>query len=133
MRHDIHIQQGADWSFVYTHKDSSGSVLDVTGYSARASIKIGFGSSNMAYLSSGSDANGGTITVGGTDGKITMSMTAEQTAALLDNALDVLSENYVAPTGQFLKARYQLELLSPAGTVTRPLEGNAMIDREITT
>lgn len=131
-RHDLEILQGATWSFVYTHLDSAGSAVDLTGFTARCSIKTGYGNTAEAYLSTGSDANGGTLTLGGANGTVTFAMTAAQTKSLLDNSslLFLINEQYpVTVNKTFI---YDLELVDGSGTVTRALEGRVIVQREVT-
>ena len=91
IRQDLKINQGETWSWVYTHIDSTGSAIDLTGYTARMSVKTNFTGSTEAYLSTGADADGGIISLGGVVGTVTLSMTAAQTTALTDNSsLDLL-------------------------------------------
>jgi hypothetical protein len=131
-RHDLEIRQGQDWSFVYTHLDSGGSAVDLTGYSARASFKVSYEGSTEAYLSSGDDADGGSIALGGANGTVTMSMTAAQTTALLEEPSLFAwagKSGKVNPVEKFI---YDLELVDGSGVVTRVLEGRVFIQREVT-
>lgn len=121
-RQDITIRQGETWSYAYTHSS------DLTGYSARMSIKADWSSDAVAYLSTGSDADGGSIAIDVAG--VTLSMTAAQTTALLDNS--------AFPTWKAVEKKqsvtliYDLELVSGAGAVTRALEGRAHVLREVT-
>ena len=132
-RQDLRIRQGETWQHVYTHRDSSGSAVDLSGYSARMAIRPNIGGSLEAYLSTGSDADGGTIALGGAAGTVTLSMTAAQAAAMADglsSASVLLAPEYrVEPV---VKYRYDLELVSGAGAVTRALEGCVYVHREVT-
>lgn len=110
-RHDLHIRQGETWS----HTFATG--LDLTGYSARAAIRMTRGGGAEAYLSSGPDASGGTITL--TDGNAILSMTAEESAAIGGTAAETVM-------------LYDLELVSGAGVVTRAFEGRFVVLGEVT-
>lgn len=139
-RQDLIIRQGETWSFVWTKKDSAGAAVNLTGYTARMSLRTDYGAGQASYLSTGADADGGTIALGGALGTVTLSMTAAQTAALLDNFEVVLS---MIETGEYygLSSRgrinssvefiYDLELISGAGVVTRELEGRVCVYREV--
>lgn len=134
-RQDLHISQGATWSFTWT-KTSGGSAVDLTGYSARMAIKRCVGGGTEAYLSNGADADGGTITLGGALGTVVLSMTAEESSAFggsrpLPFDLDDCDpcDLRAWATDEY---RYDLELVSPGGTVTRELEGRVHLSREIT-
>lgn len=132
-RQDLIIRQGETWSFVWTKRDSAGAAVDLTGYSARMAIKDCYNGAQQAYLSTGADARGGSIALGGAAGTVTMSMTAAQAADLAgvlnQLALAPHSIDYSAPTVTWI---YDLELVSPAGVVTRDLQGRVRIEREVT-
>lgn len=127
-RQNLDIQQGADWSHTHTVLDASGDAVDLTGYSARMAVKTGYSGGNVAYLSDGSDANGGTLTLGGIAGTVVMSMTASQTAAL--PWCVGLSMGSDARIVEFI---YDLELIDGADMVTRELEGRFILHLEVTT
>lgn len=140
VRHDLLIRQGATWSFVWTKRDAAGSAVDLTGYAARMAIRSGFGGALAAYLSTGANANGGSITLGGAAGTVTLAMTAAQSAALADSYEVTVA---AIETGRGLSAQnpipqaidliYDLELVDGSGVVTRELEGRAAVYREVTT
>lgn len=132
LRQTFDIRQGQTWTYVFTHT-ASGSPVDLTGYSARMAIRYGFELSNEAYLSSGSDANGGTITLGGANGTVTLAMTAAQTAALAGDLTTILFTEPRKKAEQYVDFLYDLEIEAPDGTVTRLLEGNIRVQREVTT
>lgn len=137
LRRDLFINQNASWSDVYTHKDAAGAI-DLTGYTAAMSIKRAPGQTVVAraYLSSGADADGGTIVLGGTAGTVTMSMTPAQTLKLLwDFDLWAVIETHnergvlVSPQSTLI---YDLTITSPAGIATRAIEGRVIIRRSAT-
>jgi hypothetical protein len=111
-KYDLKINQGETLSRVLTWKDSSGNPIDLTSFTARMQGRVSPDAS--ATLFELTTANSG-ITLGGTAGTITLSMTAAATAALSEG------------TGF-----YDLELISGGGVVTRLLQGNLIISREIT-
>lgn len=121
-RQDITIRQGETWSYAYTHSG------DITGYTARMSIKADWSSDAVAYLTNDGDADGGTITIAGA--VATMAMTAAETDVLLDNS--VLFSEVHAIKRQSVGYIYDLELVSPASVVTRALEGRVHILRGVT-
>lgn len=133
MRQNLDIRQGETFSFVYTHRNSAGSAIDLTGYTARMAVKVDLLSSDSAFLSTGADADGGTITLGGAAGTVTLSMTADQTDQL--DQQDAFLAAFLGAnqrherTVQFL---YDLELVSAAGVVTRALEGFLTYHRGVT-
>lgn len=126
-RQDLTVHQGETWAFTHTHI-SGGSPVNLTGYTARMRVKASFADGFLAYLSTGADASGGTITLGGALGTITLAMTASESSILAAGslALPVSAED---PTLFF---RYDLEIISPAGVVTRVLEGRFILRREVT-
>ena len=129
-RSDLHINQGATWFYTYVWRDSAGSLIDLTGYSARMSIRDRVGGTLYAYLSSGSDADGGTITLGGAGGTVTLSMTANESRNLEGAASLLSSIRYIRD--RTLRLFYDLELVSAADEVTRVLEGRILVHREVT-
>jgi hypothetical protein len=84
----------------------------VTGYSAAMSVKNS--PTSVSTIVSLTSANG-RITVGTTDGKFTLNLTAAETTALA-------AGNYV----------YDLEVTSPGGVVTRLLEGGFTVYEGVT-
>lgn len=122
-RQDLRIQAGADWSFTYTHSE------DITGYSARMSVKQHFGDSEEIYFSTGADADGGTIEIDGTG--VTLSMTALQTQDVLSN-ITYGASLYQPEKRKVETFMYDLEIVSGAGVVTRILQGKFLVEREVT-
>jgi hypothetical protein len=106
------IECGTDWSLVLTHKDSSGSAIDNTGYSANMDIRSAAGGSLIENLSS----TGGEITLGGTNGRITLALTDTATGAIT--------------AGRYV---YDLELTNDSGSIERLIEGNVTFKAQITT
>lgn len=138
IRQDLIIEQNADWTFSYVHKDSDGSAIDLTGYSAAMSIKKVPGQVTVAraYLSTGSDADGGTITLSGADGTVTLSMTAAQTLKLVwEFDLWALLQShdmddvFVQPQVNLL---YDINLTDAGGKTARVLEGKVIVRRSVT-
>lgn len=134
IRQNLDVNQGETWSWTYTHRDAAGSVVDLTGYSARMSVKSDLWAGNTLYMSSGADALGGDIDLGGVLGTITLSMTAAQTDAM-DNTnyfLVKYMSDYDIPFGGTVEFVYDLEIVSPAGVVTRVLQGFFTLYRSVT-
>ena len=105
-------EQGATFSFSLTWKDSGGSAVNLTGYTARMKIKKDV-EDTSAVLTLTTE-NGG-ITLGGALGTIALLATATQTGALD-------AGNYV----------YDLEMVL-SSTVTRLIEGNFQVTPQVTT
>ena len=133
-RNDIFLRQGETFQFQYTHLEN-GAAVDLTGYSARMSVRTDFGGPQYAYLTDGADADCGTLTLGGVAGTVTISMTAEQTRSLVDNipVFGFPDEMYARYENRH-KAElvYDLELQDGAGAVIRSIEGKIIVYREVT-
>lgn len=109
--YDIIIEKGATWNPVITWKNSDGTAIDLTGYSARLQVRESVtASSTVISLTSGSG-----ITLGGTAGTISLLLSATDTAALT-----------------FEKGVYDLELVSGSGVVYRVLQGRVTVSPEVT-
>jgi hypothetical protein len=112
-KHDIIIEQGATFRRVITWKDSSGSPINLTGYTAKMQVRERVRDSDVVLECSTSN---GRITLGGSAGTITIVAQDEVTVLL----------------SEMPKAVYDLELTSAGGEVTRLLRGNAEIIGEVT-
>lgn len=75
------IDQGATWSVVVTYKDSTGTPINLTGYTAAMQVRQQY-NSDTAELTLTSPSNGIVITP--LTGVVTITMTALQTAALAE-------------------------------------------------
>lgn len=73
------IDQGATWSVVVTYKDSAGTPINLTGYTAAMQVRQQYSSAD-ADLTLTSPSGGIVITP--LTGVVTITMTAAQTAAL---------------------------------------------------
>jgi hypothetical protein len=112
-RYDIQINQGATFSLAATWKDSAGTPVNLTGYTARMQVRTAYdATATILNLTSAA----GDITLGGSAGTITITVSATATAAL------------TAPWA----GAYDLELVSGGGVVTRLLEGSASVSPEVT-
>ena len=100
------LDQGSTFSTTITLTDENGDPLDLTGYSGRAQIRK-HSSSNTAYDF--------TVDLANTTGEVTLSMSANGTAAI--------------PGGRYL---YDVELIDHSNNVVRILEGIISVDPEIT-
>ncbi len=116
---NLTMYQGASWDYTLTWTTTAGSVttpVDLTGYSARMQVRETQSSTaTILSLTSGSG-----ITLGGTAGTILLEASATTTAGIATSQ---------TPQNQFV---YDLELVSGAGYVTRLVEGNFLIDPEVT-
>lgn len=133
LRQHLRVRQGETWSFSFAHQDSSGAPIDLTGWSARMSVRDQIGGVLEAHLSTEpADQDGGSITLGA-DGVVELSMTADETRRLTDNLVSasvlVQTKHRNAPEVEFV---YDLELVDIGGAVTRVLEGPFIVSREVT-
>lgn len=101
-RYDFTIYNGADWTQVWTVKDSSGTAVNLTGYSSSLVIKERPESSSTLLTLTESAG----ITLGGAAGTITPVLTDTQVAAL--------------PTAKLF---YYLTITT-GSTTTRLMQGN---------
>lgn len=111
-KYAVTIEQGATWQLVVTWTDDAGDLVNLTGYTAVATVKTTYG--GTALITAGSVA--GTITLGGAAGTIAINVPYATTAAV------------AAQSGV-----WDLELTSGGGVRTRLLEGAATITSEVTT
>jgi hypothetical protein len=140
IRQDLHVRQGETFSYTYNWAGK-----DLTGYTGAMAIRWQLEAPLEAYLSTGNDASGGTITVD-SSGNIVLAMTDASTSALAGWLwklywLEMLGQEVDSKDRRYVKfffkkqveAMYDLRLTSPAGITTRVLEGNVIIHREVTT
>lgn len=109
-KYNITINQGSTFSEVYTWKDCDNTPYDLSSYSAKMEVRESASSSAILTLNSGAE-----ITLGGALGTITILVSATTTGALT--------------AGDY---KYDLELTSGAGIVTRLIEGSCTVSPQIT-
>jgi hypothetical protein len=118
-RFDITIEQGAVLSLPLTLKNTNGTAFDLTGYTGRGQIrKFHRSTSIIASFTVTIPTTGELIT----SGKLTVSLTAIETAAI--SAGEEI-------TDEKSKYVYDLEIISGA-TVKRILEGFVFVSPEVT-
>jgi len=105
------IDQGADWYLTITYKDSAGTAINLTGYTAAMQFKLTASSTAALSLTNTSG-----ITITAATGTLAIHATAAQTGALGAFTYD-----------------YDLEITSSAGVVTRLIQGVATVNAQITT
>ena len=104
---NIFIDQGADYSNIITVGSSSGTPLNLTGYTVASQIRKSY-SSSIAYNFTASIFSA-------SEGKVRIQLTATSSGAI--------------PPGRYL---YDVEITSSSGTKTRVVEGIVTVTPEIT-
>jgi hypothetical protein len=117
---NIAAEQGVTFNPTLTCKDSSGAMVNLSGYSARMQVRDSYEAT--AKLFDLTTDNGG-ITLGGAGGTVALRITAEQMATILIEA-----EPGLPPVKTCV---YDLELVN-GPSVIRLLEGTFSISREVT-
>ncbi len=110
--YDLTIYQGTTFNEVFTWTDVNNVPINITGYTAALMVRSSIVDS-VAFITL-TTANGG-ITINGSAGTITLSMLPAATAALTQ-----------------ISGIYDLNLTSPAGVVSRILEGLVFISAGVT-
>jgi hypothetical protein len=111
--HNITIEQGATFALPIVWRDGEGDPIDLTGYQgARMQVRRTYKSTDTLLSLTSEDDD---IILGTTDGTITVTASAQATAAI-DAKCGV----------------YDLELIDPDGNVVRLLKGEVSIDPEAT-
>jgi hypothetical protein len=103
---NIVIDQGTTFSTVITLADENGDAINLTGYSANSQIRKHYSSSNSQSFS---------ISLGGTLGTVTLSLTSTQTSNLV--------------AGRYV---YDVEVVSTSNVVSRIVEGIVTVTPEVT-
>ena len=104
---NLTMDQGATFSTVITVYQND-SILDLSGYSAAAQIRKSYSSSSSTSFTTAIDSDT-------TTGKITLSLTSTQTAALEE--------------GRYV---YDVEITASDSTITRPIQGIVTVRPNVT-
>lgn len=110
--YDILIEQGTTFQLNLVYKDSNDAPIDVSGYTARMQVRRTY-DAPTALLDLTSE--NGAITLGGVSGTVNVSASPNLTREL-------------PPKGGV----YDLELVNPAGVVTRLIRGAVSVSPEVT-
>lgn len=111
-QYDFEIEQGATLLKPIVWKDSAGVAVNLTGYAAKMQVRQSASSPDVLLELSNTN---GKLTITPLTGTVTMVFSATTTAAI-----------------DWKRGKYDLELTSADGTVTRLLEGEITVSREIT-
>jgi hypothetical protein len=108
--YDIICEQGSTFFRVVTYKDSDGNTVNLTSYTARMKVRSSRGADGF-YISL---FNGQGISLEA-NGEIEITVPASATEKI--------------PAGSY---KYDLEIISPSGVVTRVIEGEFKVSGEVT-
>lgn len=103
---NITIDQGTTFSTTITLADEDSVLIDLTGYTANSQIRKHYSSSNSQSFS---------VTLGGVQGTVALSLTSTQTSNLT--------------AGRYV---YDVELTSSSNVVSRIVEGIVTVTPEVT-
>lgn len=103
---NIVIDQGTTFSTVITLADENGDSINLTGYSANSQIRKHYSSSNSQSFS---------VSLGGAQGTVTLSLTSTQTSNLV--------------AGRYV---YDVEVTSSSNVISRIVEGIVTVTPEVT-
>lgn len=109
--YNVTIDQGATWYLNVEYDNPNGTPVNLTGYTAALQLRS-LPESATAVLSL---STGLGITITGATGLVAISATATQTRAIDEGTY-----------------YYDLEITSPAGVVTRLVQGQAVVTPEVT-
>lgn len=109
--YDIVVEQGATFRLLVTWEDPAETPIDLSGYSARLQARQIQGGAIVCSMTT----QNGAIVLGGDSGTVTLELGALATAAI--------------PAGIY---RYDIELESGGGEVTRLLRGQFIVQSEVT-
>ena len=110
--YDFVIEQGTTLNKSFVWKSSDGVVIPLTGYTARMQVRTSQASPDVLLSLTTADA---TIVITPNAGKVTLALTPAATSAIT-----------------WRRGKYDLEIVSPTGVVTRLLSGTIEVSREIT-
>ena len=109
-RYDLRGRAGSDFTRVFYFKDPSGTLINLTGYTARASFRRGSKSTSLLNLSVGAG-----ISLGGVAGSVTMTLTGAQMTTIQGVGI------------------FGIELISAGGWIEDFIEGSFLILPDIVT
>ena len=112
-KYNIIADQGATFSRTVTWLGSNGQPINLSGYTARMQVRQRYVSTSTVLSLTSSPAAG--ISLGTSNGEITITVSASSMAAV--------------EAGEY---RYDLELISGSGVVTRLLMGSFTVQAEVT-
>lgn len=111
-QYNISVDQGATYFLVVTWKDSDGTPINLTGYTGRMQARQQYTSPDPPLFSLTSPNSG--IVIVAALGQVEITIAASVTTLFA--------------AGQYV---YDLEIVSPAGVVTRLIEGRCVVNPEV--
>lgn len=131
------IKLGVDWTRVLTYKQSNGTAVNLTGYTARMQVRENVSSpTKILDLTT----ENGSIAIDGSTGTITLALTHAQLseglpALQFSHSSETLYENLDSGqklTGVGKVAVYDLDIISPGGTtITKLLTGKVVFEPSV--
>lgn len=109
------VPQGANWQVKIQYFDTTGTIIDLSTYTAEAQIRNSYGGTIIMDLTSQA-------------GTIILSSGASNTPNVVLNFTPALTSNVTTYTGMI----YDIKLISSTGNVIKFLEGNFSLHRTIT-
>lgn len=110
--YDFTLYQGATFLRTLTWQDENETAINLTGYTARMHLRTSQDAETPFVILT--TENGG-ITLGGSAGTITLTISAGDTAEITETS-----------------GVYDLEIISGSGVVTRLLAGKILVSKEVT-
>ena len=123
-KYSFTIEQGSTVNFEIQYKDSTGSPVNLTGYSGRMQIRPNYADNTTtvyATLSSSLATDGTGLNFSGSNG----------TTPLTSGSIGIIISAASSSAFTFDTAKYDLEIYS-GNTATRLLEGTIKLDKEVT-
>ena len=111
-QHNFTIEQGATTVKPFIWKSSDGSAINLTGYTARMQVRRNYASADVLLEAT---TENGRLQIEPSAGRITLVLSAEVTAGLT-----------------WRNGVYDIEMVSSDGHVTRLLQGEIEISKEVT-
>lgn len=124
-RYLLTIEQGATTDLLLEYKDSNGSPVDLSGYTARMQIRPTIDSSTTHLSITSVTASDGTcLNLTPTSASLTLPRTSGSVGLFISAA--------TSSGLSFTEGVYDIELESSTGVVTRLLEGIVKLSKEVT-
>jgi hypothetical protein len=121
VQQDITIQQGSSVEIEFQLRDENDDVLDMDEYDLRLQVRKSYGASGSALINC-TLANEKLDWVTRSDGKFKLVLAPSDTSSIL----------FAADSADVLEGVYDMEVITPAGAVSKPWYGNFTILREVT-